>query len=242
MTDVILELNHAEVVSSTFTTETYGHLVEIFSSTFDLGRAFVTREDLLDALEKVKDHSGQVAKAVKHMHEDMATLQRQTADTVREINDQLKDVLAVNREETYRKVAEAIRQTQLPVPFESAQDAEDYIGASQMHRDAISLAFSNSESGLAAKETIEKQLKKRFPAGLLLDYLFTPEAKASLRLRQLGPSVRSFLAERARWLMGDGWKIKSEESIMFKVSQHLHYADSRLLRRSKRLQKAAKKA
>lgn len=235
ITDVILELNHAEVAAATMTNETYSHMIQVFSSTFDLGKAFVMREDMLDKLEETQTTSIQMVDAVKKMHEDISALQLKTEVSMKEINEQLRDALAVNREETYRKLSDAIREANLPVPFKSIEEAEEFLGAGQVHRDAIALAFSNCDAAMAAKDTVDKQVQKRFPAGLMLDFLLCKEAKASLRVSTIGPSVRAFISDRARWLMGDTWIKKPEESIMFKISQHIHYADSRLLKRSKRL-------
>ena len=239
VSDVLLELNKADMAAATLTSEPYSHLANIFESTFDLGQAFVTREDLLDGLEKVHLHDSQVKESFQKVQEELVTLQHQTVNGFKELDQKLNRAMKVQNEEQYRQVREAIRSVQLPLPFDSLEEAESYLSESQVNRDAVSLAFSNSEIALSAKDTIEKQVKKRFPAAVVVNYLLSPAAKASLRVRGFGPFTRAFMADRARWIMGDCWRDKGEESILCKVSKHLHYTDTVLLRRSQRLNKKA---
>lgn len=239
ITDVVMEVNRAEQLTATFTTQPYNHLVQTFASTYDLGRDFVLREDHLDALESIKtqESHNHVAEVVNQIKEDIATLQFNTETSMRDLDKKLKNAISVHTEEMYQQVTQTIRNTKVPVPFNSLEEAEEYLGASQMHKDALCLSFSNTEVALTAKERIGAQLNKRLPAGLILDYLFSPEAKPNLRVRLFGPGVRFFLTDRAKWMMGMTWHDTSEESILYKYSQHLHYSEARVLQ--KRLERKA---
>ena len=233
ITDLVMEINRAECLASHFTSEPYAHLVQVFASTYDLGQAFVLREDLLDKLDEVETQTHAITAAVMQVQDNIATLQIKTEASIKDLDDKIQKALAVNNEENYRKVAEAIRKADLPVPFDSMDEAEDYLGTSQVHRDALALAFSNSEIALSAKAKIREQGHKRFPARIVLDFLFSCEAKPSLTVRMFGPYVRAFLTDRSKWLMGREWLEQTEEHIIYKLSQHLHYNDSKVLKRRK---------
>ena len=231
ISDVLLEINRAEKLTATFTTHPYRHLVQTFASTYDLGRDFVLREDHLDALENIKTEDNHVANVVYQIKEDMATFQYNTENSIKDLDKNLKRAMNVQTEEMYRQVRETIRQTKVPVPFKSNEEAEEFLGTSQVHKDALCLAFANTEVALATKERIAYLLSKRLPAGIIIDYLFTPEAKANLRVRLFGPGVRAFLTDRAKWMMGPTWHDKTEESILYKYSQHLHYCEAKVLQK-----------
>ena len=225
------------MAAAVVTSEPYAHLINVFASTYDLGQAFIMREDMLDALEKVDLRSCKLEEMMNKVQKEIATLQCKTEEGMEELKATMTRAIQVQDEESYRQVSEVIKSVQMPVPFDSLGEAEAFLGANQTNRYALRLAFSNSEVAMAAKASIKKQVKKRFPASVIMDFLFAPHVKHTLRVRGFGPQTRSFLADRGRWLMDPEWRDTAEETILVKMSKHIHYADSVMLRRSARFKK-----
>ena len=231
---MLLELNDAETTLNTLHKDPYCLMVETYASTFDPGSPFVLNELVLRNVEAVASKETTVENALQAMRGAIESLTELTVTTGKEVKTSIEEALVEKSEEAYNNLAKAAREAELPTPFNGANEAERFFEEGQVNADAITTAFTYNDKALTAKRGLWGKKKPRFPAGVILDFLFTKNAKTSLRIKDFGPKTRGTICECARWLMGEVWPYKCEKDIMIKVSRHFHYTDKTVVRRSVR--------
>lgn len=230
--DLMAELNRAETLCLV-EKEPYKYLTTIFHAEATWGETFVANEDSLRLLEtrgraelpSVSASQGNVEQLEEQLYANTDTVLRRIDD----LRDDVRSLREQSREAEYLRLASEARKVTSQgscVPFASLKEAEAFLSLSAENSDGAKALAGQNDTLKKSRRRNEDRIAKKQPtklqAGLLLDFLFTAEAKQELKdikaFNSLGPATVDFLCDRASFLLLE--RLPAAD-IMVKIRHHL---------------------
>lgn len=230
------ELNKADVSCALPNSEAYSKLVDIFSPWLILGANFVTDEEALKEVETKGSNETKISAQLTELKTAVQRMQEEQKVQFSALRTEICESERFAKESEYLKLAQSVKDTPVPFPFETATECEKFLSSAPWAMDAAKTAFAHNAIVKAKKTSLRKRAKQGgkdhgkadqdFPAGILTHFLFATGRKGKvaeeLQGRAIGPATKAFIVDRSQYLMGPTWG-QPDSWIMTRIQKNLSY-------------------
>lgn len=222
--DILRELNQADSYGASQDNQTYTLMCDAFHPILAAGSPFVAHGNALAAVANVESDAARLASEVRQLS---AAVHNQKLTLRKELEEAKKDmqlaVMGVHQEEHFQ-IAREVRDAELPFPFASMEDCEDYFSAPE-NSEIAETAFRHDDTVLKERAKLRLDGQDAFPARVVVRFLLTRSCILGTDnfKTSIGKGTATFICEASRYLMGPAW-CRDNSDILDKVRKHLAHA------------------
>ena len=182
---------------------------------------------MLPSLKEKKSNLNRILEGFGTLQKEMQDNKRYLGGLVQNLQLSVDLAVATRDEEKFNEFANLMGKTKMPFPFRTATECEKYL-ANDENLAVASTAFNVHEQVIQFKSGASSNNDSRFPARILVDFLFTPEARQSFRgknfSRIIGEHTKAFWVDRARFMMGQSWN-EDARTIIKKIRRNISFTN-----------------
>lgn len=205
-----LEMNDAEAAACVLCEDPLGALIDVFSPVLAIGVEAVRQKETLSVWQRHLTTINPIAQSVQRVEKMMEVLADRQESALQKVATEMREGLAASSRETYAQVAEKAKTIPVPFPSSSIKDVEDFLSASERY-DAARVIFKELDKVKLKCQQVSNAHRRnetmRFPAKLIVDYVFTEQALVELANGgwPVGKHTMNFMISRANYIMGPSW-------------------------------------
>lgn len=182
--DVTLEINLAERAAAVHQEDTYSHMTAVFSPLLAQGEPFVLLEEKLAELDGARATGTNLENRLASLEEAVASAAETQKATLQELRKTIEEGVLSKNEDAYVQLASEAKDAKLPLPCDSPEEVESFLGESGAAFDSAKTCFAFCESALAAKAAAERRKKYEgattTPSSVVLNFILTHKGKMAL--------------------------------------------------------------